>query len=88
MRDNALILRTEGVQEMGMGDAVWELPAPLPSFMCPTPLGVNVRDEVVRFTVVLLAIDADTVIAEAAAEATPRCPEDEQREFCERICSG
>ena len=88
VRDGALILLTEGVQDMGMGAGVWELPAPLPSFMCPSPIGVNVRDEVVRFTVTLLNVQSGATLGEGSAEATPRCPGDGQREFCERICSG
>lgn len=88
VRDNALILRTEGVQDMGMGADPWELPAALPSFMCPTPIGVNVRNEAVRFTVTLVDVQNGATLAEGAAEATPRCPEDAQKAFCERICSG
>jgi hypothetical protein len=56
--------------------------------MCPTPIGVRVRDELVRFTVTLRDLETDAVLGEASAEATPRCLDDAQREFCERICSG
>lgn len=88
VRDGALILRTQGVVEMGNGDTPWELAAPLPSFMCPTPIGVEVRDEAVRFTVTLRDLADSVTLGQASEEATPRCPDDDQHEFCVRICSG
>ena len=68
----------------------WELPSPLPSFMCPTPIGVAVRDEPVRFIVTLLDHDAAKVLTTVTAIATPRCPPDGdlQHTFCVQICSG
>jgi hypothetical protein len=86
--DGRLILLTEGMVDLGPAGegGFWELPAPLPSFMCPSPLGVRVFDELVRFEVELL--DAGEPMASGSAEAVPRCPDDEHLEFCLRICSG
>ena len=71
------------------GDA-YELPDAVPSFMCPTPIGVAVRDETVRFDVKLLDAETEEVLVETTAEATPRCPPegDPQRTYCLQICSG
>ena len=87
--DGRLILRADGVVDLGAPgpDGAWELEAPVPSFMCPSPLGVQVRDLPVRFTVELVDPDSGAVRATASAEATPRCPAEHQA-FCERICSG
>lgn len=91
--DAKLVLRpTDTPVELGEPDpsGSWELPAPLPSFMCPTPIGVEVRDQSVRFKIQLLDPETLEVMAEGTAVATPRCPPegDPQRAFCERICSG
>jgi hypothetical protein len=87
--DNRLILTTEASQEIGpMGEAgYWEAPTAIPSFMCPSPLGVKVFDIPVVFDVKVVGPDG-TTLAEATAEATPHCPIDDQAEFCRNICSG
>jgi hypothetical protein len=87
--DDRLVLRADGAVDLGAAkaDGTWELAAPVPSFMCPSPLGVKVYDLPVRFTVELRDPETDAVLATATAEATPRCPP-EHVEFCERICSG
>jgi hypothetical protein len=75
-------------------DAWWELPDgdevhALTSFMCPTPLGIAVRDEPLVLLAQLLD-DDDVLLAEASLAFVPRCPEDDpdEAEFCEEICSG
>jgi hypothetical protein len=87
--DNRLLLTTSGVQQVGEAgpDGYWELPAPIPSFMCPTPLGVKVEDQPAVFDLVILDASG-TVLGEGNAEATPRCPTDGQAAFCQRICNG
>lgn len=88
--DNRLILTTEGQVQVGAAgaDGYWELPNALPSFMCPTPIGVRVQDEPVVFDVVISTEDGMTVLGQGTAEATPRCPTDAQQAFCEKICDG
>jgi hypothetical protein len=87
--DDKLILRAEGAVELGEpgDDGMWELPAALPSFMCPTPIGVQVEDEPVVFDVQVKDAGG-TLLGEGTAEATPRCPTDAQADFCHRICDG
>jgi hypothetical protein len=87
--DGRLVLLTEGnhdLQAPGEGGH-WELPSPLPSFMCPSPIGVSVVDQPIRFTVEVYAPDG-TLLGTGSAEATPRCPDGEQQEWCLRICQG
>ncbi len=63
------------------------MPSAIPSFMCPTPLGVNVIGEPVAFE--LTIDDGHGVrLGEAGGSATPRCPTDGQATFCQQICSG
>jgi hypothetical protein len=86
--DDRLLLTTEGTEELGPADEAtgyWELPRALPSFMCPTPIGVQVRDEAVHFEVVVKNADG-TLLGTGDAEATPRCADGDQH--CIQICSG
>jgi hypothetical protein len=62
----------------------WQSPAAMPSFMCPTPIGVQVRDEAVELRLELRDSDGALLI-DGTAEVVPRCLGDS---FCERICSG
>lgn len=88
--DHRLVLTTDGVQDVGVAgpDGSWELPMALPSFMCPTPIGVQIMDQAILFDVEM-KLDDGTVI-KATAEAIPHCPPDgdPQRDFCLRICNG
>ncbi len=55
--------------------------------MCPTPLGLHVRDEPLILRAQVLTED-DELLAEDELLFTPRCPEGDQAEFCADICSG
>jgi hypothetical protein len=73
-------------------DDWWERPDgnpsdALPSFMCPTPLGVRVRDQALHFRAQLLTEDRE-LLAEDELIVVPRCPEGAEAEFCAEICSG
>lgn len=87
--DDTLVLRTDGTQQIGAAsaDGYWELPTALPSFMCPTPIGVNVIDERIEFDVTLSTPDG-APLATGSAEATVHCPTGDQLAFCQRICAG
>jgi hypothetical protein len=87
--DNALVLLADGTQEVGAADADgwWELPTALPSFMCPTPIGISVIDQRIVFDVTLTTIDG-APLAESTAEVTVHCPTGDQAAFCANICSG
>lgn len=87
--DDALVLRADGTQSVGAAtaDGWWELPMALPSFMCPTPIGINVIGARIVFDVTLSGDDGKT-IARSSAEATVHCPDGDQAAFCAKICSG
>jgi hypothetical protein len=87
--DDALVLLADGTQDVGAvgDDGWWELPAALPSFMCPTPIGISVIDERIVFEVTLTTLDG-APLAKSTAEATVHCPAGDQAAFCAHICSG
>jgi hypothetical protein len=87
--DNALVLLTDGSVDVGDAgsDGWWELPTAQPSFMCPTPIGINVIDQRIEFDVTMTT-EAGAPLAKATAEATVHCPDGDQAAFCANICSG
>ncbi|HWE30671.1 MAG TPA: hypothetical protein VHB97_21840 [Polyangia bacterium] len=87
--DDALVLLADGTQDVGApgDDGWWELPTAMPSFMCPTPIGINVIDERIVFEVTLTTMDG-APLAKSSAEATVHCPDGTQAAFCAKICSG
>ena len=87
--DHALVLLADGTQEVGAAaaDGWWELPAALPSFMCPTPIGISVIDQRIVFDVTFTSMDG-APLATASAEATVHCPDAPQGTYCTNICSG
>ena len=86
--DGAIVLRYRGEVDVGAPDADgwWTAPAPIPMFMCPSPIGLSVVDVPIEFALRLLG-DGDVELARAAITLVPRCP-DGQRDFCTRICTG
>jgi len=87
--DDALVLLADGTQDVGApgDDGWWQLPTALPSFMCPTPIGINVIDQRIVFDVTLTTVDG-APLAHSSAEATVHCPDGTQAAFCAKICSG
>ncbi len=73
---------------MGAPDASgdFELPAPLPMFMCPSPVGLSVIDVPIVFEITV-EDSAGQASAHGAVTLVPRCP-DANRAFCEQICTG
>ena len=59
---------------------------PVPMFMCPSPIGLSVIDAPIVFE--LRVFEGADEKAHGEVTLTPRCPEGEQRAFCERICTG
>jgi hypothetical protein len=86
--DGAVVLRYLGDSDVGEPDADgwFTAPAPIPMFMCPTPIGVSVVDQPIAFALRVLD-DAGGERARTDITLTPRCPDD-QRDFCTRICTG
>lgn len=65
----------------------WENPDPMPSFLCPAPLGLQVNDQELLFDVRVTTEDG-AVMAADQMTLTARCPDGAQAEFCLDICSG
>jgi hypothetical protein len=86
--DDHLLLTASGTVDLGPEvGGYWETPKALPSFMCPSPLGVNVIGEAAVFDVQILDANGRE-LGHATAEATALCPTDTQAAFCQQICSG
>jgi len=86
--DGAVVLVFRGDVDVGVpaADGWWSAPAPIPMFMCPSPIGISVVDVPIDFTLRLLGA-GDAELARADITLVPRCPE-AQRDFCTRICTG
>jgi hypothetical protein len=88
------VLTTEGVQKIepaaGDPEQRWQLPDPLPSFMCPVPINVNVLDAPIELTVRIEEnrVGGGPLLIEKKVTLRPHCPPagDGQHEFCESIC--
>jgi len=94
MSDGERILRASTTVLELPGEAMdewWEHPHgdvnALPSFMCPTPIGLAVRDEPLIVRAQILTEDEE-LLAEDDLIIVPRCPADNQADFCAEICSG
>jgi hypothetical protein len=87
--DDALVLRASTQTLEVPSDAMidwWRKPDALPSFMCPSPIGIQVFDQEIDFAVQLTDDDGN-ILAEDTITLIPRCPEGEL-DFCIQICSG
>lgn len=86
--DDHLLLTADGTQDLGdETGGFWETPNAIPSFMCPSPIGVNVIGERAVFDVLILD-EHGNQLGEASAEATAHCPTGDQAAFCRQICAG
>jgi hypothetical protein len=87
--DERLILKNSIMVELGApgSEGFWESPVPIPAFMCPSPLGVSVQDQPLRFDFEVRD-DAGALRGRATATFTPRCPADDQAAHCVAICNG
>jgi hypothetical protein len=65
----------------------WEAGAAVPSFMCPSPVGLQVFDVEIALTAELLDEDGE-IVAEDHVVLLPRCPEGDQADWCANICAG
>jgi hypothetical protein len=86
--DDQLVLRTSTTLELDAPDENgWSwAPMPVPMFMCPAPVGLNILDEPIELELRFSARDG-TGLTSQSVTVVPHCP-DEARDFCQRICSG
>lgn len=88
LSDDQIVLRSSTSLELAQPDDqgwVWA-PMPLPMFMCPAPVGLNIIDEPIELRLRFTTRDG-TELATQSSTVVPHCP-DEARDFCQRICSG
>lgn len=87
--DDVLVLRAARLVLDIPEDAMenwWYPEQAIPSFMCPTPIGVQVFDTEIDFTFELRS-EEEELLATDTITLIPRCPED-ALDFCHDICSG
>lgn len=87
IRDERLVSRGSRLYDLGqLRSAPWETADPVTVFMCPTPIGVDIIGEALRFSVT--AKDAQgRVVGAGSSVATFRCGS-ASGAFCEAICKG
>lgn len=87
--DGTLVLRgirlVIDLPEETMGDW-WHPEQAVPSFMCPTPIGVTVYDQEIEFVFRMLSEDEE-LLAEDRLRVVARCDESDL-EFCHEVCGG
>ena len=83
VRDGVLVSKGTRLLDVEPGVS-WTTADPITIFICPTPVGVNVLNEELRFEV--KALKNDGLLNEASANTTFRCPAGDT--FCTSICAG
>jgi hypothetical protein len=84
--DGAVVLRYRDAVEVAPGGDGWFTPdAPIPMFMCPTPIGVSVVGVPIAYRL-RLRDAGDHELGSAGITLVPRCPDSSSA--CARICSG
>lgn len=90
IRDGAVVTRARDrkMLDVAADGTEWlQITEPMLVFMCPSPIGIGIQDEAIRYELELT--DSRMKMAHAEKTVTPRCPaEVDQRTFCERICRG
>lgn len=59
----------------------------IPLFLCPTPIGIPVADELLELDVRAVREEDDEPVS-GKVRFLPRCPTGDQADFCRRICFG
>jgi hypothetical protein len=64
----------------------WEEPDAWPNFMCPSPVGIQVYDQEIEYTVEVTTVDG-ALVGRARITRVPRCPAGDEAN-CHDRCSG
>ena len=90
VRDGQVVTRARDrkMLDAAMDGGAWlQITEPMLVFMCPSPIGIGIEDETIRYELDLTDVAGKHGHGEKTV--TPRCPaEADQRTFCERICTG
>lgn len=85
------ILTADGSERIP-AESPWQLLSPIPSFVCPTPLGVSALDAPVELKVRFEDNSTGALLGESAVRLRAVCPPavagDTQNAFCNMICVG
>lgn len=81
--DNTLVSKGQRTFDVGPLSG-WTPQGGIIIFMCPTPVGVNIIDEALRFEVT--ASQGGTLLGTASGTAIFRCPQGDS--FCASVCKG
>lgn len=88
--DDGVLVLSVPTQELIVPDEAmedwWQEPAAWPNFMCPSPVGIQVYDRAIEFTVQVHTVDGE-LVGEDHITLVPRCPAGDQ-ENCQSRCSG
>ncbi len=87
--DGVLVLRLPEQELMVPHEAMegwWEQPEATADFMCPTPIGVQVYDHEIEYTVQVTTVDG-ALVGSARMTRVPRCPAGDEQN-CHDRCSG
>jgi hypothetical protein len=89
MSDGVLVLKVPVQELLVPGEAMedwWQQPDAWANFMCPSPVGIQVYDQEVQFTVQVTTVDGD-FLAEDRIILVPRCPAGDEAN-CHDRCAG
>lgn len=87
VRDERLVSRGSRTYDVGLTRVpTWETPSPVTVFMCPTPVGVDIIGEPLRFSVTVKDGEGRP-FATGSSTATFRCGSSAGA-FCASICKG
>jgi len=87
--DGVLVLRLPEQELIVPHEAMedwWEEPNPTANFMCPTPIGIQVYDQEIEYTVQVMTVDG-VLVGEDSITRVPRCPAGDEQN-CHDRCSG
>ncbi len=83
-RDMALVSR--GSRTLDVSGSPWVTAQPIPTFMCPTPVGINIIGEELIFEVTVTS-SVGVILSRETAKTSLHCPM-ANSDFCESICKG
>ncbi len=82
-----LVSKAQHKVRLTPGDTHFDTEKSIPLFLCPTPVGIPVADELLELKVEVRATE-DSAPITGTIRFTPRCPGGDQNTFCQRICFG
>ncbi|MBK6683296.1 MAG: hypothetical protein IPG45_02400 [Deltaproteobacteria bacterium] len=82
-----LVSKAQHKVRLTAGGANFDTEKSIPLFLCPTPIGIPVADEMLELKVEVRSTE-DSAPITGTIRFLPRCPGGDQNTFCQRICFG